>query len=63
MEIGTMVKFLYVKNTRGYPLVGQITGIKENSIDVNAFGVDGPGTKKMIKNIPLGEVEVIEWTL
>lgn len=58
-----MIKFLYVKNSRGYPLVGQVTGIKENSIDVNAFGVDGPGTKKIIKNIPIGEVEVIEWQI
>lgn len=59
LEINCMIVFIELKNTRGYPLTGVVDSINGNFVNVNAFGLYGPGTETLIKQIPIDKLKFL----
>ena len=60
---GMIVKFKKVNNARGYPLTGQIVDADNQHAIVKAWGLYGPGTDTEINDVPVEDLERIDFTL
>lgn len=55
---GSLISLLHVKNARGYPATGQVIEEKDGMITAEIWGLEGPGSTNVIRDIPIDEIKV-----
>lgn len=57
---GSLVTLKHINNRRGYRATGRVVASDGRYAIVEVYGLDGPGSKTEVNDVPLHDLEEIE---
>lgn len=58
IQVGDIIAFRTLKNSRGYPLTGEVLEVVDGVAIINAYGLEGPGSENIIRGVPTSDLMI-----